>query len=127
MLTKESKTSEAEIEDIADDKVLVCPWHQFDFSLKTGLSTTSGLQACTFKVVVKDDSVFVEPPGNPGDDWRLISIRPVSESMFGSSTKQLQRLIEYFLQNSPKGQLPPKIQFETSLHLSLQIYTPFAA
>ncbi|KAL8286133.1 hypothetical protein RQP46_004621 [Phenoliferia psychrophenolica] len=74
----------AAIEDVEDFKVLVCPWHQYDFRLDTGESST-GMKACTFAVQVRGDMLYVEPPGLPGDDYRLLSLRPVSER-FASST-----------------------------------------
>ena len=47
----------ADIEDL----VVVCPWHQYDFRLSTGDSST-GLRACVYTVRVDDDTVYVEPP-----------------------------------------------------------------
>lgn len=38
------------------------------------------MKACTFAVEVRENGmVYVEPPGIAGDDWRLLSMRPVSE------------------------------------------------
>jgi len=44
-----------------EDLVIVCPWHQYDFRLSTGDSST-GLRACVYTVRVDDDTVYVEPP-----------------------------------------------------------------
>lgn len=75
-----------DIEDIADESaapIILCPWHQYDFSLQGGESST-GMKACTFKVEARDDLLWVEPPGDLGDDYRLLGIRAVSER--GSSS-----------------------------------------
>ncbi|KAK4698227.1 hypothetical protein P7C70_g8055, partial [Phenoliferia sp. Uapishka_3] len=74
----------APLEHVEDFKVIVCPWHQFDFRLDTGESST-GMKACTFAVEVRDDLLYVSPPGLPGDDWRLLSTRPVSEQFTNST------------------------------------------
>ncbi|KAF8150689.1 hypothetical protein B0H34DRAFT_729858 [Crassisporium funariophilum] len=75
--------SHAEIEECETSVVAVCPWHRYDFDLKTGKSET-GLRACTYAVEVRNDSedglevVFMEAPDG-GKNWRLIELRPVSE------------------------------------------------
>jgi len=74
--------SHAEIEECDTGLVAVCPWHRYDFDLRTGASET-GLKACTYAVNVRrDDSgneaVWVETPEN-GTKWRLVELRPVSE------------------------------------------------
>lgn len=75
--------SHAEIEECESSVVAVCPWHRYDFDLKTGKSET-GLVACTYAVEVKHDSadeldkVYVETPKG-GTHWRLVELRPVSE------------------------------------------------
>jgi hypothetical protein len=67
---------------------LVCPWHRYDFDLKTGKSET-GLRACTYDVQLrepqedsdkndKEMEVWVEAPG--GGPWEIVELRPVSES-----------------------------------------------
>ncbi|KAG5458014.1 MAG: hypothetical protein BJ554DRAFT_1849 [Olpidium bornovanus] len=48
---------------------VVCPWHDYDFGLRTGLGTTHDLQACTLRVTVKDGEVLVDAPGR-----KLVSI-----------------------------------------------------
>ncbi|KAK4058905.1 hypothetical protein OIO90_000351 [Microbotryomycetes sp. JL221] len=59
--------------------IILCPWHQYDFNLEDGSSST-GMKACTFKVEERDDGLlWAEVPGLPGDDFRLLSSRPVSE------------------------------------------------
>ncbi len=93
--------SHAEIEECEDSYVAVCPWHRFelsllswsssclnrfgrcDFDLKTGKSET-GLRACTYNVQLRsedghDEVVYVEAPSG-GTEWRLVELRPVSES-----------------------------------------------
>ncbi|KIJ62399.1 hypothetical protein HYDPIDRAFT_51764, partial [Hydnomerulius pinastri MD-312] len=75
--------SHAEIEECDDSIVAVCPWHRYDFDLRTGESET-GLRACTYNVKVAVDNVdavekvWVESPAN-GTQWRLVELRPVSE------------------------------------------------
>ncbi|KAJ7472036.1 hypothetical protein FB451DRAFT_1251725 [Mycena latifolia] len=75
--------SHADIEEYEDTTVAVCPWHRYDFDLRTGKSET-GLKACTYSVEVKTDpeddteKVYIETPSG-GNNWRLIELRPVSE------------------------------------------------
>ncbi|KAH7886501.1 hypothetical protein F5I97DRAFT_1936214 [Phlebopus sp. FC_14] len=75
--------SHAEIEECDTTVVAVCPWHRYDFDLRTGESET-GLRACTYAVRVSTDDadgvkkVWVEPPSD-GTKWRLVELRPVSE------------------------------------------------
>ncbi|EPQ53011.1 DUF455-domain-containing protein [Gloeophyllum trabeum ATCC 11539] len=74
--------SHAEIEDCESSVVAVCPWHRYDFDLRTGHSET-GLKACTYKVEIRSDEsavekVWVETP-EEGHNWRLVELRPVSE------------------------------------------------
>lgn len=74
--------SHAEIEECDAGLVAVCPWHRYDFDLRTGESET-GLKACTYAVQVRVDEdgirrVWVETPED-GTDWRLVELRPVSE------------------------------------------------
>ncbi|KIL63753.1 hypothetical protein M378DRAFT_24953 [Amanita muscaria Koide BX008] len=82
--------SHAEIEECETGLVAVCPWHRYDFDLRTGKSEM-GLKACTYAVRLvpssgKDhhqsdklgDTVYIETPeGSSG--WRLVELRPVSE------------------------------------------------
>ncbi|KAJ7102923.1 hypothetical protein C8R44DRAFT_808772 [Mycena epipterygia] len=75
--------SHADIEEYEDTTVAVCPWHRYDFDLRTGKSET-GLRACTYSVEVRPDpdddveKVYIETPAG-ADNWRLIELRPVSE------------------------------------------------
>ncbi|KAF8198295.1 hypothetical protein K438DRAFT_1824152 [Mycena galopus ATCC 62051] len=75
--------SHAEIEEFEDTTVAVCPWHRYDFDLRTGKSEM-GLTTCTYSVEVKADpedgveKVYIETPAG-GNNWRLIELRPVSE------------------------------------------------
>ncbi|KAG6840230.1 hypothetical protein C0991_008059 [Blastosporella zonata] len=75
--------SHADIEEHESNLVAVCPWHRYDFDLRTGKSET-GLRACTYAVEVKadpsdgTDNVWVETPTG-GSGWRLVELRPVSE------------------------------------------------
>ena len=76
--------SHAEIEDYEEDLVAVCPWHRYDFSLKTGKSDT-GLRACVYAVEVRQEgteerpsTLWIEPPTNE-PIWEVVEVRPVSE------------------------------------------------
>ncbi|KAF5376496.1 hypothetical protein D9615_008665 [Tricholomella constricta] len=75
--------SHADIEECESSIIAVCPWHRYDFDLRTGKSET-GLRACTYAVEVKPDpidgidKVYVETPAG-GTGWRLVELRPVSE------------------------------------------------
>ncbi|KAI0065087.1 DUF455-domain-containing protein [Artomyces pyxidatus] len=75
--------SHADIEEYDSNIVAVCPWHRYDFDLRTGQSL-SGLKACTYAVEVRMDEadgvdkVWVESPKS-GQGWRLVEFRPVSE------------------------------------------------
>ncbi|KAL0571544.1 hypothetical protein V5O48_010420 [Marasmius crinis-equi] len=79
--------SHADIEEYGDGEgeeettaVAVCPWHRYDFDLKTGKSET-GLRACTYAVEVRGkgkDEVWIEAPSD-GTGWRVVELRPVSE------------------------------------------------
>ncbi|KAH9942812.1 hypothetical protein B0H21DRAFT_867514, partial [Amylocystis lapponica] len=75
--------SHAEIEECETGLVAVCPWHRYDFDLRTGKSET-GLKACTYVVEVRTDDggvadVWVEAPAG-GSNWRVLELRPVSEA-----------------------------------------------
>ncbi|KAI8977800.1 DUF455-domain-containing protein [Trametes punicea] len=73
--------SHAEIEECDTGVVAVCPWHRYDFDLKTGHSET-GLRACTYATDIREedgiDYILVETPSG-GRNWRLVEFRPVSE------------------------------------------------
>ncbi|KAH8109615.1 DUF455-domain-containing protein [Phellopilus nigrolimitatus] len=76
--------SHADIEECETGVVAVCPWHRYDFDMRTGKSDT-GLRACVYKVDVKKganngdaDSIWIESP-DEGSNWRLVEFRPVSE------------------------------------------------
>lgn len=48
-----------DIEDLGDGKrVLVCPWHHFDFCLETGASSM-GLQNQVYEVRVVQDMIYI--------------------------------------------------------------------
>ncbi|KAI0071363.1 DUF455-domain-containing protein [Panus rudis PR-1116 ss-1] len=75
--------SHADIEECEDSLVLVCPWHRYDFDLKTGHSDT-GLRACTYDIELRKtesdtEEVWLQTPED-GSNWRLVELRPVSEA-----------------------------------------------
>ncbi|KAI4522224.1 DUF455-domain-containing protein [Schizophyllum commune Loenen D] len=78
--------SHADIEEYGDEDedltiVAVCPWHRYDFDLRTGKSET-GMHTCTYAVDIRSEhdveNVYMETPSG-GTGWRLIELRPVSE------------------------------------------------
>jgi nitrite reductase/ring-hydroxylating ferredoxin subunit len=106
--TLETVESELEAEaqrDITDveDTVVVCPHHEWSWSLRTGESDHSpaGMRACTFAVSVQDGMLSVEAPQleqNAPGSWLLVESRPVSERFYepkpaadaGPSSSQVQ-------------------------------------
>ncbi|KAI0643349.1 DUF455-domain-containing protein [Trametes meyenii] len=74
--------SHAEIEECDTGLIAVCPWHRYDFDLKTGHSET-GLKACTYATEIRADAdgtehIHVEAPEG-GSHWQMVEFRPVSE------------------------------------------------
>ncbi|ODN95177.1 hypothetical protein L198_04564 [Cryptococcus wingfieldii CBS 7118] len=108
--------SHAEIEDMEDTRAIVCPWHQYDFDLKDGSSST-GLQACTYHVEVQghedDADVWIEAPHAEGSDvneerqWELVEMRGVSEVEF--LDPPLSPLAGLSLDSCPPPSLPPHL------------------
>lgn len=74
-----------DVEDDVDieDAVIVCPWHEYDFSLRTGESST-GLKACVYPVEERQGDVWVQVTPAEGDlnqsGWTVVEVRPVSEA-----------------------------------------------
>ncbi|EKM53262.1 uncharacterized protein PHACADRAFT_259480 [Phanerochaete carnosa HHB-10118-sp] len=106
--------SHAEIEECDSSLVLVCPWHRYDFDLKTGHSET-GLKACTYAVQVRpggsdppEERVWVEAPEG-GTNWRLVELRPVSED-FADPPPPPPDLSHLSLSSAPekRSDLPPE-------------------
>lgn len=90
---------DVEVEEDIEDAVIVCPWHEYDFSLRTGESST-GLKACVFAVEERDGHIWVQCPSldeeEHGQDagWDVIEVRPVSEAATNgrqAAAQQLQR------------------------------------
>jgi nitrite reductase/ring-hydroxylating ferredoxin subunit len=106
--------SHAEIEDYEDDLVAVCPWHRYDFNLKTGKSDT-GLRACVYAVEVRQDdpdksltTLWIEPPTSE-EAWEMVDVRPVSEGELRLCTPTfgLVRLrIAAFAETSARQHIP---------------------
>ncbi|GAA5968217.1 hypothetical protein JCM11641_003775 [Rhodosporidiobolus odoratus] len=72
--------------DGADGPTIICPFHQYDFNLSSGHSST-GMKACTFRIEVREDGqVWMEPPGTLEDDWKVLGVRAVSERFAEPST-----------------------------------------
>lgn len=73
--------------NIADAASSKSPWHEYDFSLSTGESST-GLKACTYAVEERDGDIWVQEPNgetNTQDKsyrarWEVVEVRPVSEA-----------------------------------------------
>lgn len=82
--------NELELADM-EDMVVVCPWHEYDFNLRTGESS-HGLNACVYEVKTHaspdsgETGIWVQAPKPldgfqiQGDDWELVERRAVSES-----------------------------------------------
>ncbi|RXK37771.1 hypothetical protein M231_04927 [Tremella mesenterica] len=85
--------SHAEVQDMEDSMAIVCPWHQYDFDLRDGSSST-GLKACTYEVQVRgqgdDAEVWIQTPhldetvtftevSTSSVQWELVEMRGVSE------------------------------------------------
>ncbi|XP_071788985.1 uncharacterized protein [Asterias amurensis] len=68
-----------DIEDIDGHECLVCPWHEYDFRLDNG-DSTSGLKQQTFEVRVVDDHLYI-------DKETELSLTRDSDSELGSQTK----------------------------------------
>ncbi|XP_055997018.1 uncharacterized protein LOC125646993 isoform X2 [Ostrea edulis] len=49
---------QGDIEDIDGQEKIVCPWHSYDFDLKTGQSSY-GLKQDVYRVCIKDDNVYI--------------------------------------------------------------------
>jgi len=69
------------------------PWHEYDFSLKTGESST-GLNTCVYQVSEIDGQIFLEPPSSEVGSWSIIEIRPVSEAFSSSKERSAKSLHE---------------------------------
>jgi len=69
--------AEADLEIEDDGVIAICPWHNYDFNLRTGESS-SGLTACVLPTAVKDGKLYIGHPDG-ATDWTLISVRPVSQ------------------------------------------------
>lgn len=82
-----------DIEDLGDGTMaLVCPWHHFDFCLKTGASST-GLQNQVYEVQVIQDMVYV----NTQNELSLTPLPVIigtSEGKLSDSTKPLSETEE---------------------------------
>ena len=87
-----------------EDMVVVCPWHQYDFSLRTGESAT-GLQSCVYGVHLRpgtdgEEHLFVDPPTGEADPreashsaWQLVDVRAVSEGVSPATCRPADRRI----------------------------------
>ncbi|BGP53877.1 hypothetical protein JCM8202_006070 [Rhodotorula sphaerocarpa] len=71
--------------------IVMCPFHAYDWNLTDGSSST-GMKACTYAVHRNDEGeLWLEPPGDPGDDYRVTGIRAVSER-FATPAEQVPDL-----------------------------------
>ncbi|XP_033625432.1 uncharacterized protein HI_0077-like [Asterias rubens] len=68
-----------DIEDIDGHECLVCPWHEYDFRLDNG-DSTSGLKQPTFEVRVVDDHLYI-------DTETELSLTRDSDSELGSQSQ----------------------------------------
>ncbi|KAJ9474112.1 Rieske domain-containing protein [Pseudozyma hubeiensis] len=92
------EANDAEFDDDIEDMVVVCPWHEYDFSLSTGESS-HGISACVYPCSVRRDALYIQAPSpanlgigqgvdSASSKWELIELRPVSESAPGVTSRQ---------------------------------------
>lgn len=87
------EANDAEFDDDIEDMVVVCPWHEYDFSLSTGESS-HGISACVYECRIRDDTLLIEAPKPTNLDaeaasrWELVELRPVSESSPAVASRQ---------------------------------------
>uniref|UniRef100_V5E2W6 Rieske domain-containing protein n=1 Tax=Kalmanozyma brasiliensis (strain GHG001) TaxID=1365824 RepID=V5E2W6_KALBG len=92
------EASDADFHGDIEDMVVVCPWHEYDFSLRTGESS-HGISACVYSCQVRNDILFIQPPkpSNLSADqdvhsatarWELVELRPVSEASPAVASRQ---------------------------------------
>ncbi|GAA6009025.1 hypothetical protein JCM10207_004069 [Rhodosporidiobolus poonsookiae] len=78
-LVDDHSDGDDEVNDEPAGPVIVCPFHNYDFDLATGHSST-GMKACAYRVELRDDgALWMEPPGEAGGDYRVLGVREVSE------------------------------------------------
>ncbi|GAA5875313.1 hypothetical protein JCM16303_000580 [Sporobolomyces ruberrimus] len=72
-------------QDGINQPLIICPFHQYDYGLEDGKSST-GLKACTYKIEAREDGkLWVQPPGDRCDDFRILGVRMVSERFADSA------------------------------------------
>lgn len=82
---KDAELEIGDIEDFGEESVIaVCPWHGYDFDLKTGESST-GMTACTWTVCVGDDGMIIMSGPLDPSVWSFLKSEAVSEA-FAEST-----------------------------------------
>ncbi|WFD32893.1 hypothetical protein MSPP1_003946 [Malassezia sp. CBS 17886] len=100
----------AALEDAGDDDiedlVVVCPWHQYDFHLRSGESST-GLRSCVYGVhrrgalrtpagdAAEPDAICIEPPtpacaADGSSVWEVVEVRAVVSAAGGCGTGNAQ-------------------------------------
>ncbi|GAA5996598.1 hypothetical protein JCM5350_006757 [Sporobolomyces pararoseus] len=84
---EEDEEEEEEGGEIAiNQPLIICPFHQYDYSMKDGRSSTGSAKACTYKIEAREDGkLWIQPPGDRSDDFRILGIRMVSERFADSS------------------------------------------
>ncbi|QRV95971.1 hypothetical protein RhiJN_23989 [Ceratobasidium sp. AG-Ba] len=80
---------------------VVCPWHRYDFDLRTGESS-HGLNACTYTVELRDRDVWVATPDE--GFWEVVEKRPVSED-FAEAKNTAAPVLPSFYENA-REELP---------------------
>lgn len=99
--------------DMEDDTwIASCPWHSYDFNVKTG-DSSFGMKTCTYPVMIQNGTVFIDydvPQGASASDILVLQVLPVSE-MF-----KLSSMVEAL-----PDQVEPdntKVRPNTTTHLS---------
>lgn len=99
--------------------IVMCPFHAYDWNLTDGSSST-GMKACTYAVHRNDEGeLWLEPPGDPGDDYRVTGIRAVSEREPLSCSKAKFRRPVLTSRPRPKGFATPAEQVPDLSSLAL--------
>ncbi|KAH9819131.1 hypothetical protein DFH28DRAFT_1122721 [Melampsora americana] len=109
--------AEIQIED--SNIIAICPWHNYDFDLRTGESS-SGIKACIIRTIIKDihgirylffDEIEDDCQPDEENQYKLISILPISQRFAIPEPDQTD------LMNSMPNQTPTSLLSWASLIL----------
>lgn len=104
--------------DVEDDAwIASCPWHSYDFNVKTGESSF-GMKTCTYPVYIKDGTVSIDFSTASTDntqEMHVINVSPVSEA-FNMKSIQLPSLHKSKLDST--GTVDPAKYLESGASLT---------